>query len=153
MTREGKTRPEAAAGLPVGLTRHVSGLLPRVGLVAAAATGVAAQTLGLDVPVGPLLPVVLALLAAWRPALPTVGPAVLGLMVLAVVGGGGPDLRDAVTVLAVHVLHVSAGLSAAVPVAARLELAALRPTWQRFLLVQVVSQAAVVLAMAVSLAR
>lgn len=138
---------EAGTAVPVGLSRHVSGLLPRVVLVAAAATGVAAQTLGQDLPVGALLPVVLALLAAWRPTLPTVGPAVLGLMVLAVVSGGGPDLRDAVTVLAVHALHVSAGVSAVVPAAARLELVALRPTWQRFLLVQVVSQTAVVLAM------
>lgn len=138
---------------PDGLGRHVSGVLPRVVLVAAAAAGVAAQTLGRDVPLGALLPVVLALLAAWRPALPTVGPALLGLMVLAVVTPGGPDLRDCATVLAVHALHVSAGLSAVVPVAARLELVALRATWQRFLLVQVISQGAVVLAMAVSLAR
>lgn len=139
-------------GVPVGTTRHVSGLLPRILLVGAAGLGVAAQTLGRDLPPGALLPVLLALLAAWRPALPTVGLAVLGLAVLAVLGEPGPDVRDAVTVLAVHVLHVAGGLAAVLPVGARVEVAALRPTWQRFLLVQALSQATVGVAAAVSLA-
>lgn len=144
---------DRGAGLPTGLTAHVSGTVPRVVVVLAAVLGVFAQTVGREVSPGALLPVLLALLAAWRPVLPTVGLAVLGLMVLAVLGGAGPDVRLAVTVLAVHVLHVAAGLAGVVPVAARLEVAALRPTWQRFLLVQVLSQATLAIAVAVSLAR
>lgn len=138
---------------PAGLGPSVPGPAPRLLMVLAAATGVAAQTVGRGLPPGALLVVLLALLAAWRPTLPTVGPAILGLAVLAVVTGGGPDLRDAVTVLAVHVLHLAAALAAVVPARARLELAALRTTWRRFLLVQALSQATVAVAVAVSLAR
>ncbi|WP_380165921.1 hypothetical protein [Jannaschia sp. R86511] len=153
VTRLGRPRTDRRAPGPDGLTRSVSGLLPRVVVVLAAGLGLAAQTVGGGLPPGALLVLVAALLTAWRPSMPTVVPALLGLAVLAVVGGGGPDLRDAVTVLAVHALHVAAGLAAVVPASARLELAALRPTVRRFLLVQALSQATVAVALAVSLAR
>jgi hypothetical protein len=127
--------------VPDGVGRHVSALVPRVVLVAGAALGVAAQTAGRELPPGALLPVLLAMLAAWRPVLPGAFLSILGLVVLAVLGGGGVDVRDAVTVLAVHVVHVSAALVAVLPSGARVEVDALRPTWQRFLLVQGLSQA------------
>lgn len=139
-------------GVPDGMGRHVSALLPRVVLVAAAALGVVAQTAGRDLPPGALLPVLLAMVAAWRPALPAAFLSILGLVVLAVLGGGGVDVRDAVTVLAVHLVHVSAALVAVLPSGSRVEVRALRPTWQRFLLVQGLSQAVVAVAAVVGVA-
>ncbi|WP_340295924.1 hypothetical protein, partial [Aquipuribacter hungaricus] len=69
-----------------------------------------------------------------------------GLGALAVLGGGGVDGRDAATVLAVHLVHVGASLAAVLPSGTRVEVAALVPSWRRFLLVQALSQAVVVLA-------
>ena len=63
-----------------------------------------------------------------------------GLLLLAVLGGGGVDGRDALTVLAVHLVHVAAALVAVLPAGSRVETAALVPTWRRFLLVQATSQ-------------
>ena len=141
-----------SGGVPDGMGRHVSALVPRVVLVVGAALGVVAQTAGRDLPPGALLPVLLAMLAAWRPVLPGAFLAILGLVVLAVLGGGGVDARDAVTVLAVHVVHVSASLAAVLPAGARVEVVALRPTWQRFLLVQALSQVVVAVAALVPVA-
>lgn len=148
--RESGTVP---AGVPAGTGPTVSALVPRAVLVGAALLGVAAQALGRELPAGALLPVLLALVAAWRPAVPAALLAVAGLMVLAVLGGDGADVRDAVTVLAVHALHVAASLAAVLPPASRVELAALRPTWRRFLLVQGLAQAVVAVAVAVNLSR
>lgn len=143
--RAGADRP---VDVPAGLEPHVSALLPRAVLVGGAVLGVVAQTAGRDLPPGALLPVLLALVAAWRPRLPAALLAVAGLGVLAVLGGGGVDARDGLTVLAVHVVHVSAALVAVLPAGTRVELAALRPTWRRFLLVQGLSQLAVLVAAA-----
>ena len=50
--------------------------------------------------------------------------------------------RTAVAVAAVHLLHVVGSLSLVVPLRARIALTALRPTARRFVIVQIVSQAA-----------
>lgn len=136
--------------LPDGVGPTVSALLPRAGLVAGAALGVLAQTAGRDLPAGAWLPVVLALLAAWRPRWPAAWLTLVGLGVLAVLGGGGVDGRDALTVLAVHVVHLGAALASVLPAGSRVELAALAPTWRRFLLVQGLSQVVVGLAAALA---
>lgn len=151
----GTTAPE----VPQGTGPTVSALLPRAVLVAGAVLGVAAQLVGSELVAGSLLPallpVLLAVVAAWRPTLPAALLCVAGLFVLAVLNGGGPDARDAVTVLAVHVVHVAAALTAVLPAGSRVEVAALQPTWRRFLLVQAGSQVVVVGAVlaATSLAR
>lgn len=144
--RERALRPQ----LPQGLGRTVSSLLPRLVLVAAAVLGVVAQTAGRDLPPAAGLPVLLALVAAWRPWLPGAWLAVAGLGVLAVLGGGGVDARDALTVLAVHLVHLGAAMSSVLPAGSRVELAALVPTWRRFLLVQGLSQGVVGLAAALT---
>jgi hypothetical protein len=136
------------AALPEGVGPTVSAALPRLALVAGAVLGVVAQTAGRDLPPAAWLPVVLALVAAWRPALPAAWLAVTGLGVLAVLGGGGVDARDALTVLAVHVVHLGAALASVLPAGSRVEVLALLPTWRRFLLVQALSQAVVGLAAA-----
>lgn len=130
--------------LPAGVGPTVSALVPRVVLVGAAGLGVAAQMVGSDLSPAALLPVLLALVAAWRPSLPAALLCLAGLFLLAVLNGGGPDVRDAVTVLAVHLVHVSAGLVAVLPPGSRVEVAALLPTWRRFLTVQAASQVVVV---------
>ncbi len=157
-----------APGLPEGVGRTVSALLPRLVLLGGAVLGVVAQTAGRDLPPAAVLPVLLALLAAWRPSLPGAWLAVAGLMVLAVVGAsadaagaaasvvpsgstvpsGSAGARTAVTVLAVHLVHVAAALVAVLPAGSRVETAALLPTWRRFLLVQAVSQAVLAAALA-----
>jgi hypothetical protein len=151
--RAGRAGTGIAVVAPAGLEAHVSALLPRGVLVGAAALGVVAQTAGRDLPPGALLPVLLALVAAWRPRLPAALLAVAGLGVLAVLGGPGVDARDGLTVLAVHLVHVSAALVAVLPAGTRVELAALRPTWRRFLLVQGLSQLTVLVAATTSLTR
>ncbi len=143
-------RPESGrrpvADLPDGLGPTVSSLLPRVAMVAGAGLGVLAQAAGRDLPTAVWVVVVLALLGAWRPSLPAAWLTVAGLGVLAVLGGGGVDARDALTVLAVHVVHLGAALASVLPAGSRVELDALRPTWRRFLLVQGLSQVVVALA-------
>jgi len=133
----------ARTRLPDGVGPTVSALLPRVALVAGAVLGVLAQGVGRDLPVAAAAPVGLALLAAWRPALPAAWLAVAGLGLLAVLGGSGVDGRDALTVLAVHLVHVGASLASVLPGGSRVELVVLVPTWRRFLLVQGVSQGVV----------
>ena len=135
--------------LPDGVGPTVSALLPRLALVAGAVLGVLAQSLGRDLSVAAAAPVGLALLAAWRPSLPAASAAVLGLGLLAVLGGGGVDGRDALTVLAVHLVHLGASLASVLPAGSRVELVALLPTWRRFLLVQAISQGVVGLAVVV----
>ncbi|WP_336923669.1 hypothetical protein [Aquipuribacter sp. SD81] len=138
---------------PAGTGRTVSGLVPRLVLVLAAALGAAAQVAGRDWPGGSplpaLLPVLLALAVAWRPSLPLATPVVLGLGLLAVLAGGGLDARDALSLLAVHATHLAASLSAVLPRGARLEVAAVRATWRRSVLVQAVGQGVLLVGAAV----
>ena len=149
MSGTARTRTRGKGGrveVPEGVGTSVSAALPRLLLVAGAVLGVVAQTAGRDLPPAAALPVLFALAAAWRPSLPGAWLAVAGLLLLAVLGGGGVDGRDALTVLAVHVVHVCAALVAVPPAGSRVETAALVPTWRRFLLVQATSQVVVALA-------
>ncbi|MFC5379518.1 hypothetical protein [Aquipuribacter nitratireducens] len=143
--------------VPAGTGPHVSALLPRGVLVAATVLAVAAQVVGREWPGGPLpalVPVLLALLLAGRPGLPLGTLVVGGPVLLALVAGdgltGGDAARDSVTLLGCHLAHLAAALAAVLPAGTRLEVDALAPTWRRFLLVQGVAQAVLVLAVIVA---
>lgn len=135
-----------------GTGTTVTGLVLRVVLVGAALLGAAAQLDARDGVLGLLVPVALAVLAALRPGSPLTALTVLALFAVAAADGPALDLRDAASLLAVHLVHVTAGLAACVPASARLELAALRPAMRRFVLVQGLSQVVLALAVAASLA-
>ena len=94
-----------------------------------------------------LLPAVLA--SAYAPASPAPAGVVVTVAVLVAVVGGG-SLRGEVLVLVplVHLFHIACGIAGAVPAAGRVHLRALRAPALRFLLVQTV-MAAVVLLVAV----
>lgn len=142
-------RPPAGAGRGhdlsgvEGVGRTMSGLVLRVVLVLSVWLAVAVQGLGRDTPTGALVVLGLGLLAAVLPGTPAPGAALLGVIVLTAWHGGGLDVRDAVTVASVHLLHVAAGVAAEIPVRARVEVVALLPSARRLLAVQLLSQAVV----------
>jgi hypothetical protein len=92
-----------------------------------------------------LLPAVLA--SVYAPASPAPAGVVVAAAALLALGGGDP-LRVEVLVMIplVHLFHVACGLAGAVPASGRIHLSALRAPALRFLLIQAIMAAVVVLA-------
>jgi hypothetical protein len=91
-----------------------------------------------------LLPAVLA--SAYAPASPAPAAVIVVAAVLLALGGDDP-LRAEVLVMIplVHLFHVACGLAGVMPASGRVHLGALRSTVLRFLLIQAVTAAVVVL--------
>jgi hypothetical protein len=131
-------------GLVVG--RGVPASLLRVVILVVGA-GIVFVTLRENVSVGGfvvLLPTVLA--SAYAPASPAPAGVVVAVAALVALAGGDP-LRTEVLVLIplVHLFHVACGLAGVVPAAGRVHLRALRAPVLRFLLVQALMAAVVML--------
>ncbi len=124
-----------------GLGRTVSGLVLRLVIGLAGIGAVTVQVLD-RLPVGALLlGAALAVAAALWPASPLPAAVLLAALVAVGLGGGGIEGRDVVTMLLSHVCHAAAGLAAAVPARARVELAALGSTGRRLVVVQALALA------------
>jgi hypothetical protein len=91
-----------------------------------------------------LLPGVLA--SAYAPASPAPAAVVVVVAVLLALAGGDPLRAEVlITIPLVHLFHVACGLAGVLPASGRVHLRALRSTSLRFLLVQAVTAAVVVL--------
>jgi hypothetical protein len=91
-----------------------------------------------------LLPAVLA--SAYAPASPAPAAVVVVAAVLLALGGDDPVRAEVLVMIPlVHLFHVACGLAGVLPASGRVHLRALRSTVLRFLLVQAVTAAVVVL--------
>ncbi|WP_110589232.1 hypothetical protein [Microbacterium suaedae] len=120
------------------------GIAPRVGLALAASAG------GLlnDVALWQVTSVLCGLLAAVVPSART-GYLVIGLVVMGLLQQDPSVGRTCAAVLVVHMIHVLTSVSLVVPFRARITLRAARPGAIRFLGVQLIAQAAAILAVAI----
>ncbi|MFC4854015.1 hypothetical protein [Actinophytocola glycyrrhizae] len=99
-----------------------------------------------------LLPAVL--VSAYAPASPAPAVVVVVAAVLLTLGGDDPFRPEVLVMIPlVHLFHVACGLAGVVPAAGRVHLSALRATVLRFLLIQAVTAAVVVLAALLPAAR
>ncbi|MBB4911249.1 hypothetical protein [Actinophytocola algeriensis] len=134
-------RPDAlelGRGVPAALLRVVILLAGAAIVVVPLQEGITIGTLFL------LLPAVLA--SAYAPASPAPAAVIVVVAVLLALAGEDP-LRAEVLVMIplVHLFHVACGLAGVLPASGRVHLRALRSTALRFLLVQAVTAAVVVL--------
>ncbi|MGH8773719.1 MAG: hypothetical protein ACRDWI_00600 [Jiangellaceae bacterium] len=123
------------------MTAEVSGLGLRalLGAVAFAVLAVGGLGTGVDVSGSPLMLVglLLAIAACLYPDTGVVFLYCVVAVLLVVLSDVEVGLRLALAAALLHAVHVLAGLAAAVPVRARVEVEALAPSWRRWVLAQV----------------